>query len=43
MRKTERDFGLADAYVLALARRTNSKVPTSDIHFKGAKEAILIK
>ncbi len=43
MRKTKRDFGLADAYVLAIARRTNSKVLTGDAHFKGIKEAILIK
>jgi len=43
MRKTKRDFGLADAYVLAVARRIKSKVLTGDIHFKGVKEATLIK
>jgi len=42
MRKTRRDFGLADAYVLAVARRTNSRILTGDAHFKGVKEAILI-
>ncbi len=42
MRKTRRDFGLADAYVLATARKTGSKVLTGDIHFKGVKEATLI-
>ena len=42
MRKTKRDFGLADAYVLAVARRINAKVLTGDLHFKGVKEAILI-
>jgi len=42
MRKTKKDFGLADAYVLAIARRINSKVLTGDFHFKGVKEAILI-
>jgi predicted nucleic acid-binding protein len=42
MRKTVEDFGLADAYVLATARRTNSKVLTGDPHFKGVEEAILI-
>jgi len=42
MRKTLEDFGLADAYVLATARRTNSKVLTGDPHFKGFEEAILI-
>jgi len=43
MRKTKRDFGLADAYVLAIARRIKSKVLTGDLHFKGVREAILIK
>jgi predicted nucleic acid-binding protein len=43
MRKTLKDFGLADAYVLATARRLKSKVLTGDLHFKGVKEAVLIK
>lgn len=43
MRKTVSDFGLADAYVLAVARKMNSKVLTGDPHFRGVKEAILIK
>jgi len=43
MRKIERDFGLADAYVLATARRLRSKVLTGDLHFRGFKEAILIE
>jgi predicted nucleic acid-binding protein len=43
MRKTKRDFGLADAYVLAIAKRIKSKVLTGDPHFKGVKEAILIQ
>ena len=42
MRKTKRDFGLADAYVLAIARRIKSRVLTGDLHFEGVKEAILI-
>jgi predicted nucleic acid-binding protein len=42
MRETEKDFGLADAYVLALARKTKSKILTGDVHFKGLREAILI-
>jgi len=42
MRKTKGDFGLADAYVLAVARRIKSKVLTGDLHFKGVKEATLI-
>ena len=43
MRKIKRDFGLADAYVLAVARRMKSKVLTGDVHFKGVKEAVLIQ
>ena len=42
MRKTRRDFGLADAYVLAVARRTRAKVLTGDQHFKCVEEATLI-
>jgi len=42
MRKTKRNFGLADTYVLAVARRMKSKVLTGDIHFEGVGEAILI-
>jgi predicted nucleic acid-binding protein len=42
MRKTRKDFGLADAYVLAIARRINLKVLTGDFHFRGVKEAVLI-
>ena len=42
MRKIERDFGLADAYVLVTARRLRSKVLTGDPHFRGVKEAVLI-
>jgi predicted nucleic acid-binding protein len=43
VRKTEKDFGLADAYVLATARQLKSKVLTGDPHFKNMKEAVLIK
>jgi predicted nucleic acid-binding protein len=43
MRKTAKDFGLADAYVLATARRVKSKILTGDPHFKSLKEAIMIK
>jgi len=43
MRKTDKDFGLADAYVLATARRLKSKILTGDPHFKSLKEAIMIK
>lgn len=43
MRKTEKDFGLADAYVLATARKLKLKVLTGDLHFRNVKEAVLIK
>ena len=43
MRKTLKDFGLADAYVLATARKLKSRVLTGDPHFKSVKEAVLIK
>jgi predicted nucleic acid-binding protein len=43
MRKTAKDFGLADAYVLATARRLKSKILTGDAHFKPLKEAIMVK
>ncbi len=38
-----REFGLADAFVLLTARKLNAKILTGDPHFKGFKEAILIK
>jgi predicted nucleic acid-binding protein len=43
MRKGLKDFGLADAYVLATARKLKAKVLTGDVHFKGVKEAVLIR
>ena len=43
MRKTLKDFGLADAYVLATARELSSKILTGDPHFKNVKDAVLIK
>ena len=43
MRKTARDFGLADAYVLATARRLKAKILTGDPHFMSLKEAVMIK
>jgi predicted nucleic acid-binding protein len=43
MRKTSRDFGLADAYVLATARRLKANILTGDPHFKPLKEAIMVK
>ncbi len=43
MRKTLKDFGLADAYVLTTARMLKAKVITGDAHFKNVKDAVLIK
>ena len=43
MRRTRRDFGLADAYVLAVARRTGAKVLTGDPHFRDVEEAVMLK
>jgi predicted nucleic acid-binding protein len=42
MRKTQKDFGLADAYILACARKLKSKILTGDPHFRDIKEAIMI-
>jgi predicted nucleic acid-binding protein len=42
MRKTLKDFGLADAYVLAAARKMEAKILTGDKHFKDIKEAVFI-
>ena len=43
MRKTVKDFGLADAYILATAGKLKAKILTGDIHFKNMKDAVLIK
>ena len=43
MRKTLKDFGLADAYILATARRLHAKVLTGDLHFKNIKDAVMIE
>jgi predicted nucleic acid-binding protein len=42
MRRTQKDFGVADAYLLAGARKFKSKIVTGDPHFQGIKEAIMI-
>jgi len=41
-RKTIKDFGLSDAYVLATARSLDAKILTGDPHFKDVEEAIMI-
>ena len=43
MRKSVKDFGLADAYILATAGKLKAKILTGDMHFKNMKEAVLIK
>ena len=43
LRKTLKDFGLADAYVLATARKLNAKVLTGDKHFQNIKDAVMLK
>ena len=43
IRKKIKDFGLVDCYILLFARKINAKILTGDPHFKGFKEAILIK
>ncbi|MCD6479514.1 PIN domain-containing protein [Candidatus Bathyarchaeota archaeon] len=35
------DFGLADAYVLASARRMDARILTGDLHFKSFEEAVI--
>jgi predicted nucleic acid-binding protein len=42
MRKKEKDFGLADAYVLATSRKLKSKILTGDPHFKNVKDAVTL-
>ena len=43
VKQKEKNFGLADAYVLATARKLKSKVLTGDAHFKNIKDAVLIR
>ena len=42
MKKKIKDFGLADALILATAREMNMKVLTEDKHFKKFKEAVFL-
>jgi predicted nucleic acid-binding protein len=43
MRQQEKDFGLADSYVLATARKLKTKILTGDPHFRNLTEAVIIK
>lgn len=42
MRTAVKDFGLADAFVLATARKMKAKILTGDPHFKNVKEAVML-
>jgi len=42
MKKKTKDFGLADAFVIAAARDIDAKILTGDPHFKNIKEAMMI-
>ena len=42
MRQTSKDFGIADAFILAAANKLETKIITGDPHLKGLKNAILI-
>jgi len=43
IREKIKDFGLVDSLLLILARKLNAKILTGDEHFRGFKEAIMIK
>ena len=43
IRHRVKDFGLADAFTLAVAKQQNAKILTGDEHFRGFKEAVLIQ
>lgn len=43
IREKIKDFGLVDYLLLIIARKLNAKILTGDEHFRGFKEAIMIK
>jgi predicted nucleic acid-binding protein len=43
MRQTSKDFGIADAFILAAANKLEAKIITGDPHFKDLKNVIMIK
>jgi predicted nucleic acid-binding protein len=43
MRQTSKDFGIADAFILAAANKFEAKIITGDPHFKGLKNAMMLK
>jgi len=42
MKKKEKDFGLADAFVIQAAKKMNARIVTGDPHFKLVKGSIMI-
>jgi predicted nucleic acid-binding protein len=42
MRQTSKDFGIADAFILAAANKLEAKIITGDPHFKDLKNVIMI-
>ena len=43
MRKKEKDFGLADAYVLATATKLKAKILTGDPHFRSVRDVVMLE
>jgi|SRR3989344_6488064 len=42
MRKTEKDFGLIDGIIYAIAKDLKAKLVTGDSHFKNAKDVVML-
>jgi len=43
MRQTRKDFGIADAFILATANKLKAKIITGDPHFKDLENTLMIK
>jgi predicted nucleic acid-binding protein len=43
IRQTRKDFGIADAFILAAAGKLKAKIVTGDPHFQGLENTIMIK
>ncbi len=43
MRQTRKDFGIADAFILAVASKLKAKIITGDPHFNGLENVVMIK
>lgn len=42
MRKSEKDFGLIDGIIFAIAQEAGARLVTGDSHFKNSKDIILL-